>query len=59
MNGKKGLSTISKNGLKIGDVVYMEQECRKYVLTTSKAFAVQFSTMHPWPHHAAAPCVVH
>jgi predicted nicotinamide N-methyase len=37
----RGLSTISKNGLKIGDVVYLEQECRKHMLKTSKAFAVQ------------------
>jgi hypothetical protein len=27
------------NGLKIGDVVYMAQECREHVLKTSKAFA--------------------
>jgi hypothetical protein len=58
----RGLSTISKNGLK-------NRRCALPGTGASKAYAQikqsircaveSASDMYPWPHHAAAPCVMH
>jgi hypothetical protein len=48
-------------GLKIGDVVYLEQECRRHMLKTSKVFDVQsVDFCHaPLAAPSAASYVVH